>query len=50
MAKAVSHYSHDVSHGFHLVMTLLTGGAWGLVWIWVTVAAPFRRKRTTTRY
>lgn len=49
MAKATGHYSHDVSHGFHLIMTILTGGAWGIVWIIVTAAAPFRRKRTVYR-
>jgi hypothetical protein len=50
MPRATSHHTHEVSHGFHFLMTCLTGGLWGIVWISVCVATPFRRKRTITRY
>lgn len=40
----------DTSHLFHLVMTILTGGVWAIVWFFVTiwhVIGP--RKRSTVR-
>ncbi|BCI54958.1 hypothetical protein NIIDNTM18_42360 [Mycolicibacterium litorale] len=32
-----------VNHAFHLIMTLLTCGAWSIVWIIVAIAAGGRR-------
>ena len=52
MTRAVSKTRRDTSHLFHLVMTVLTCGLWGLfVWLPLTVwhkTGP--RKRTVTRY
>lgn len=48
--RAVSKSRKKTSHLFHLIMTLLTGGLWGFVWvgiiIWHSVGP---RKKTVTR-
>lgn len=41
------------NHMFHLVLTLLTGGLWGLVWLWLVIWHRFGTKdkaKTTYRY
>lgn len=42
----------DTSHTFHLIMTIITGGAWAFVWLGMTIWHQFglrRRSRVRTR-
>jgi hypothetical protein len=49
--KAVTYSPKRTSHTFHLIMTLLTAGLWGLfVWLPITVINSMRRERSVTRY
>lgn len=49
--KAVTYTPRRTSHTFHLIMTLLTGGLWGLfVWLPMTLLNKASRERTVTRY
>lgn len=50
--KAVSKTRKKTSHGLHLVLTICTGGIWGLfVWLPLTLWHKFGpRKRTVTKY
>jgi len=48
----VTKTKRDTSHTFHLIMTILTGGAWGLVWLLMTIIhqlGPRRRSKTKMR-
>src|SRR5690348_12521630 len=41
----------QTSHTFHLIMTILTCGLWGLfVWLPMTVINAMRKKKVVTRY
>jgi hypothetical protein len=50
--KAIRKERKRTSHGLHLVLTIVTGGAWGLfVWLPLTLwhkVGP--RRKTVTRY
>jgi hypothetical protein len=50
--RAVSKERRRTSHGLHLVLTICTAGAWGvLVWFPITVWHKIGpRKRTVTRF
>lgn len=41
-------YKVRVSHGLHLVLTILTGGLWGFVWIGVALSSGYDRVRLET--
>jgi ABC-type uncharacterized transport system permease subunit len=49
MSTTVTTAPKRTSHWLHLVLTILTGGAWGLVWIAITVINKGRREKVTTR-
>lgn len=42
---AILSYRRRVSHGAHAVMTILTGGLWGIVWIVAAIARRDDRAR-----
>jgi hypothetical protein len=50
--RSVAKSRKRTSHGLHLVLTLVTGGAWGLmVWLPLTLWHKFGpRSRTVVRY
>jgi len=50
--KAVSKERKRTSHGLHLFLTIITGGAWGLlVWLPITLWHKMGpRRKTVTRY
>ena len=49
--RAVTYTPKRTSHTFHLIMTLLTFGLWGIfVWLPLTVLHKLGRDRTVTRY
>lgn len=49
--RAVTYAPKRTSHTFHLIMTLITGGLWGIfVWLPLTVLHKMSRERTVTRY
>lgn len=48
--RFITHERVRTSHTFHLLMTLLTLGAWGIfVWLPITVFNGLRRRRVVTR-
>lgn len=52
MPKAVSKTRKDTSHTFHLILTVCTGGTWGL-FVWLPMILWHRygpRQKTVTRY
>lgn len=49
--KAVTYTPKRTSHAFHLIMTLLTGGLWGVfVWLPITLLHKASRDRSVTRF
>jgi hypothetical protein len=49
--RAVTYQRKRTNHLLHLVLTLLTGGLWGLfVWLPITLINGFRREKTITHY
>lgn len=50
--RAVTRSRKNTSHGLHLFLTIITGGAWGLfVWLPLTIWHRIgRRERTVTHY
>lgn len=49
MTRTVTKSKRHTSHGFHLIMTIITGGLWGIVWIWMTVQNQMIKEKSTTR-
>lgn len=48
---AITRQPVRTSHTFHLLMTLLTCGLWGIfVWLPITVINSMSRKKVVTRY
>jgi len=50
--RSVAKTRKQTSHGFHLAMTILTGGMWG-VFVWLPMTMWHKlgpRRRTVTRY
>lgn len=49
--KAITKQPVHTNHVFHLIMTLLTCGLWGLfVWLPMTILNSLRREKVVTRY
>lgn len=48
--QTVSYVPRKTSHGFHLVMTVLTGGIWGLfVWLPIAIINSMSREKIVTK-
>jgi len=49
--RAVTYRPRKTNHVLHLILTLLTGGLWGLfVWLPITFLHKLSRERVVTRY
>lgn len=49
-SRMVTRTRKQTSHTFHLIMTLLTGGAWGLfVWLPITIYNSMRHDKAVSR-
>jgi hypothetical protein len=48
MNKTVTRSKRHTSHGFHLIMTLITFGAWGFVWAWMTFQNMMIKERSVS--
>lgn len=49
--RAVTYQRKQTNHTLHLILTVLTGGLWGvLVWLPITLINGFRREKSVTRY
>lgn len=49
-SKAVTYQPRRTSHLLHLVLTIITLGAWAPVWIVVTILNNLSRQKVVTKY
>lgn len=49
--RAVTYQRKRTNHTLHLILTILTGGLWGIfVWLPITLINGFRREKSVTYY
>ena len=48
--RAVTYTPRDTNHLLHLVLTILTCGLWGFVWILMVVLNAMSKKKSVTHY
>lgn len=47
---SVTYVPRQTSHGLHLFLTIVTGGAWGLVWLGVALAHRYGARQDVRTY
>lgn len=47
---SVTYLPRQTSHGLHLFLTIVTGGAWGLVWLGVALAHRYGARQEVRTY